>query len=86
MLFFGRRYLEKDFSYRGELERRVKQRVIEVILSFSKPGSGQDGKYVTNALLERREQLWNLLCNDGHVYVCGSAAKVGRSAVVLERV
>ena len=60
---------------------------MEVVPCFSQPGSGQKGRHVPDALWESRGRLWNLLQDGGRIYVCGSAARLGRSSAdVIKRV
>jgi len=80
VLFFGCRNSEKDYIYRLELEEWERQGVVEVVPCFSKPGGGQRGRHVPDALWESRDRVWNMLQEGGGIYVCGSAARLGRSS------
>ncbi|KAH0278599.1 cytochrome P450, partial [Aureobasidium melanogenum] len=78
ILFFGCRHSEKDFIYRDELAVWEKQGVVKVVPSFSKGDSGPH--YVQDAVWEHREEVAKMFANGGKIYLCGSAARLGKSA------
>ena len=78
LLFFGCRHPDRDYLYRTELAAWEREGVVEVIPCFSKPGGGQKGRHVPDALWEDRERVWDLFNNEGRSYLCGCAAKLGR--------
>lgn len=80
LLFFGCRHPEKDFLYRTELERWERQGVVRVIPCFSKPADGSVGRHVSDGLWEHQKWVWEMFCKGAHIYTCGSAARLGRSA------
>lgn len=85
LLFFGCRHPEKDFLYREELAAWESAGVVKVLPCFSKPTTCQK-RYVTDAMWEERDRIWDMFHRDGAViYVCGSAAKLGRSAAEMWR-
>ncbi|KAI4169135.1 MAG: hypothetical protein LQ348_007348 [Seirophora lacunosa] len=88
VLYFGCRHPDRDFLYREEFTQWERQGVVRVVGCFSKPTGEAEGRRVPDALWEDREWLTRLICSEGaHVYVCGSAARLGRSVVdVLRRV
>lgn len=87
LLFYGCRNAEKDYIYRSELEQWEKEGVVEVVPCFSKPGDGHSGRHVPDALWENRGRVWDFLQKGGRFYVCGSAARLGRStAETLKRI
>lgn len=85
LLFFGCRHPDKDYLYRSELAAWVDEGVVEVIPCFSKPGDGQKGRHVPDALWEHRERVWDIFGAGANIYVCGSAARVGSSSAATWR-
>ncbi|KAK4664731.1 uncharacterized protein QC763_506770 [Podospora pseudopauciseta] len=79
VLFFGCRDEEKDYLYKEELERWERGGVVRVVPCFSRPG-GKKGRYVTDALWEERDRMWEVVEKGGRIFTCGSAARLGRSA------
>jgi cytochrome P450/NADPH-cytochrome P450 reductase len=82
ILYFGCRDYEKDFIYSNELRQWEEEGVVSVRPCFSKRGP-EDGKvhrYVPERMWEERGELAGLF-GDGKskIYVCGSAAKLGKS-------
>ncbi|KAI0177897.1 cytochrome P450 [Pestalotiopsis sp. NC0098] len=87
LLFFGCRNPEKDYIYRPELEKWQGENVVSVIPCFSRPSDAEKGRHVSDALWEDRSRVWDLLQKGGKIYVCGSAARLGRSsAETLKRI
>ena len=80
ILFFGCRNPEKDYIYRSDLEEWEREGIVEVVPCFSKPGGGQRGKHVPDALWDNRDRVWDMLQSGGRIYTCGSAARLGRSS------
>lgn len=78
MLFFGCRNKDKDFIYQDELEGWEKQGIVEVKPAFSRPDSGPK-HYVPDVLEENKERAAQLFRDDGRIYLCGSAARLGKS-------
>ena len=85
VLFFGCRHPDKDYLYRSELAAWESEGVVEVIPCFSKPGDGQKGRHVPDALWEHRERVWNMFRDGANIYTCGSAARIGRSSAATWR-
>ncbi|KAK5166584.1 uncharacterized protein LTR77_008127 [Saxophila tyrrhenica] len=84
LLFFGSRDAEKDYLYRSELLEWEKLGIVTLYPAHSRmPDSGTEGhpKYVQDAIYEHREECAKLFTeeNQGRIYVCGSAAKLGQS-------
>jgi len=81
ILFFGCRN-EKDFLYRSELESAS----IELHVAFSRPNaegfSDQNSlkkpQYVQNLLWENRDNIWQVLEQGAHVYVCGDGRHMAK--------
>ena len=71
MLFFGCRN-ETDFLYKNELQELTSggNSSIELHVAFSRPTHGQ-GAYVQDLLWKHRREVWKLLSQKAHVYVCG---------------
>lgn len=70
MLFFGCRHSDKDFLYRGDLEDLVQKKVLSVLdVAFSR--AEKKKVYVQDRLLERSEEVAEIIREGGSVYVCG---------------
>ena len=85
ILFFGCRHPHKDFIYRFEQAAWESEGVVEVTPCFSRPGNGQKGQHVPDALWEHRERVWDMFDAGGKIYLRGSAAKLGRSSAEMCR-
>ena len=83
LLFFGCRHPDRDYLYRTELAEWEREGVVDLIPCFSKPDGGQKGRHVPDALWEYRERVWDLFNNEGRIYLCGSAARLGRSSAQM---
>ncbi|KAI1341804.1 cytochrome P450 [Xylariaceae sp. FL0016] len=79
ILFYGCRSPERDYLYHSELDKWEPGGVVEMVPCFSKPENMSRGRHVPDGLWEHRERVWDLLHKNGRIYVCGSAAKLGRS-------
>lgn len=80
LLFYGCRHPEKDFLYQSELTIWEKEGLVEIIPCFSRPGEGLKGRYVSDAIWEHRDRVWDLFTRGAKIFVCGSAARLGRSS------
>lgn len=78
ILFFGCRHPEKDFIYRDQLLEWERQGVVQVVSAFSKDETGPH--YVQDAIWEHREEVAKMFVDGGKIYLCGSAARLGKSA------
>ncbi|CAD0112093.1 unnamed protein product [Aureobasidium uvarum] len=78
ILFFGCRHPEKDFIYREQLIAWERQGVVKVVSAFSRGNT--DPKYVQDAIWEHREEVAKMFMDGGKIYLCGSAARLGKSA------
>lgn len=83
LLYFGVRDYEHDFVYADELRQWEKDGVISLRPCFSKrgpDGEGKGPKHVPDRMWEEREELGKLLFGGAKIFVCGSAAKLGKSS------
>ncbi|HZW17263.1 MAG TPA: sulfite reductase flavoprotein subunit alpha [Luteimonas sp.] len=70
-LLFGERNRERDFHYRGDIERWQADGFIERLeLAFSRDGNGR--RYVQHALRDAADALRVWIDADAAIYVCGS--------------
>ena len=74
-LFFGDQKSEHDFLYRDELETYHRDGALHRLsTAFSRD---QEKKvYVQHRMLENAAELWSLLQQGGHFYVCGDARRM----------
>ncbi|WKE66270.1 flavodoxin domain-containing protein [Gallaecimonas kandeliae] len=71
-LFFGSRYLRKDFLYQTEWQRWLAEgQLSRLSLAFSRDQA--EKIYVQQRLKEEGSELWQWLEQGAHLYVCGSA-------------
>ena len=81
ILYFGCRDVDKDYIYKDELQRWEKEGVVSLRPAFSKHGPEGAPKYVYERIWEDREELATLFKDHkAKIFVCGSAAKLARSA------
>jgi cytochrome P450 / NADPH-cytochrome P450 reductase len=85
LFFLGCRHPDKNYMYHSELAAWESEGVVEVIPCFSRPGVGQKGRYVPDALWEHRERVWDMFRDNANIYTCGSAARLGKSSAAMWR-
>ncbi len=73
LLFFGCRHPDEDFIYREELEEFSRTGALsELVVAFSRLVPERK-TYVQHQLVERAEEVWQLLASGARIYVCGDA-------------
>lgn len=71
ILYFGCRSPDRDFLYKDELEQLVSQKKLELHTAFSR--TTEQKIYVQHKLKANSKDVWDVLEDGGHVYVCGDA-------------
>ncbi|CAK3933249.1 cytochrome P450 [Lecanosticta acicola] len=78
ILYFGCRHETRDYIYKDELQEWEKMGIVQVKTAFSK--MGDRSRYVPDVIWEDRAgEVANLFQNGGKIFLCGSAAKLGKS-------
>jgi cytochrome P450 / NADPH-cytochrome P450 reductase len=72
LLFFGCRTPEGDELYADELAAFEEQGIVQVERCFSSV-PGQERRYAQQGMLERADDVWDLLGREAVVLVCGNA-------------
>jgi sulfite reductase (NADPH) flavoprotein alpha-component len=75
-LFFGDQQRASDFLYEEELTAMAHDGFLRLDLAFSRDQA--EKIYVQNRMLENAADLWKLLENGAHFYVCGDAKRMAR--------
>ena len=84
LLYFGCRNKAQDYIYQSELEGWEEEGLLTLYTAFSR--DQQEKRYVTHCLRETGAEVWQLLEQGAHLYVCGDAkmmAKVSLSYIVF---
>ncbi|XP_076435133.1 NADPH--cytochrome P450 reductase-like [Babylonia areolata] len=86
ILYFGCRRRAEDFIYEDELQEWCQSgSLTRLYTAFSRD---QDHKvYVQHLLEQNQDETWNVLENNGHIYICGDARNMARDVLAtLERI
>jgi cytochrome P450/NADPH-cytochrome P450 reductase len=75
LLFFGCRHPQQDFIYADELRAFAEQGVIRLYSCFSRM-PGEQKVYVQDQVLERKDEVWEMIQDEAVVYVCGDASRM----------
>ncbi|BFZ18903.1 hypothetical protein BsWGS_21942 [Bradybaena similaris] len=76
ILYFGCRNKDVDYIYGEELEGFVNSGVLTLHTAFSRD---QDQKiYVQHLIDSNHDEIWNVLNNNGHIYICGDAKNMAK--------
>ncbi|MGY1738585.1 bifunctional cytochrome P450/NADPH--P450 reductase [Geodermatophilus sp. SYSU D00684] len=75
LLFFGCRRSDSDLLYAGELREYQRRGLVRVENAFSRE-PGQPCRYVQAAVLDRADEVWDLLQRGAVVLVCGNARTI----------
>ena len=84
ILFFGCRNKDKDFIYEDELKEWEKQGIVEVKPAFSRPDNGPK-QYVPDVMEANKDHTAELFRDGGRIYLCGSAARLGKSTAEISK-
>lgn len=77
VLFFGCRHASEDFIYEEELKAFVEEKVLsELVVAFSR--DQQQKVYVQHKMKEKAQLIWDLLEDQGTIYICGDARNMAR--------
>jgi len=77
ILYFGCRKKSEDFIYQESLESWKDEGLLtELNLAFSRDGA--EKVYVQHQLKTNKATVWDVINNNGHIYVCGDAKYMAR--------
>ncbi|XP_046840144.1 NADPH--cytochrome P450 reductase-like [Xenia sp. Carnegie-2017] len=77
ILFFGCRHKVEDYIYEEEIKNyHAEGTISHLYVAFSR--DQPEKRYVQHLIVENSETVWNVLNNDGHVYVCGDARHMAK--------
>ncbi|KAL1140084.1 hypothetical protein AAG570_000016 [Ranatra chinensis] len=76
ILYFGCRKKAEDFLYEEELNEFVEKGILKMYVAFSR--DQKEKIYVTHLLNKNRDEVWNVVSNNGHIYICGDAKSMAR--------
>jgi len=76
-LYFGCRKKKEDYIYQEELEKWEEDGLLkELNVAFSRDSS--EKVYVQHLLKNNSQSVWDVIGNNGHLYVCGDAKHMAR--------
>nr|KAG5690130.1 hypothetical protein BaRGS_003453 [Batillaria attramentaria] len=86
ILYFGCRKQSEDFIYEEELKEFCKNgSLTKLYTAFSR--DQPEKVYVQHLLKQNKDETWNVLENNGHVYICGDARNMARDVLsTLEQI
>ena len=73
VLYFGCRHKTEDFLYQEDIESYVEDGLLTLHTAFSRDQAHKI--YVQNLMAENKEEVWKILENNGHIYICGYVYK-----------
>jgi len=76
LLFFGCRNKAEDYIYQSELEAWQQDGLLTLHVAFSRDQA--EKRYVTHCLREEGAEVWKMLEQGGHLYVCGDAKMMAK--------
>ena len=79
MLYFGCRNKAQDYIYQEELEGWEEDGLLTLYTAFSR--DQQQKRYVTHCLKETGAEVWQLLEQGAHLYVCGDAKMMAKVSI-----
>ena len=74
MLFFGCRHPDQDYIYHDELEGFEKDGITDLHVAFSRQDKSK--VYVQDLIRQNRDQVWKMIENGAHIYVCGDGSRM----------
>ena len=79
LLYFGCRNKAQDYIYQEELEGWEEDGLLTLYTAFSR--DQEQKRYVTHCLRETGAQVWQLLDQGAHLYVCGDAKMMAKVSI-----
>lgn len=76
LLYFGCRNKTQDYIYQAELEGWEQEGLLTLYTAFSR--DQEEKRYVTHCLRETGADVWQLLDQGAHLYVCGDAKMMAK--------
>jgi len=73
-LYFGCRHPDQDYLYRDELEGFADAGISDLHVAFSRQKKAK--VYVQDLIRQNRDQIWKMIENGAHIYVCGDGSRM----------